>query len=312
MSETKALRRRESVLRVDGASTGVVEETMKKEPAEKRPRPPAEGARAGDPFEEAIVQDEIRQRKHERWLSWSVGIGFAVVVLGTWEAVARARLIDPLFISDPVSVTRALIENLRSPSIWQDVWATASAATGGLILGALAGIPAGIAFHAFPAVRKGLNPFVVMFNSLPRPALAPIFILWFGLGAYAKLAVSVSLVFFVMLLNTFAGLTKVDPDIDQLARSLGMSRWQRFRYVDLMSALPTIVAGLRLSAVYSVLGVVVAEIVASYHGLGQRLTVDTNSMSIASAFSILFIMTVVAMILDYGVSLLERIVTWQR
>jgi NitT/TauT family transport system permease protein len=151
-----------------------------------------------------------------------------------------------------------------------------------------------------------------MFNSLPRPALAPIFILWFGLGAYAKLAVSVSLVFFVMLLNTFAGLAKVDPDIDQLARSLGMSRWQRFRHVDLMSALPTIVAGLRLSAVYSVLGVVVAEIVASYHGLGQRLTVDTNSMSIASAFSILFIMTVVAMALDYGVSLLERLVGWQR
>jgi NitT/TauT family transport system permease protein len=265
-----------------------------------------------DPYEEAVVRDQARQKRRDLWISWVVGVGFGLVVLMTWEAVAMARLIDPLFISDPVSVTRALIENLRSPSIWQDIWATASAATGGLILGALVGIPAGIAFHAFPAVRRGLNPFVVMFNSLPRPALAPIFILWFGLGAYAKLAVSVSLVFFVMLLNTFAGLAKVDPDIDQLARSLGMSRWQRFRHVDLMSALPTIVAGLRLSAVYSVLGVVVAEIVASYHGLGQRLTVDTNSMSIASAFSILFIMTVVAMALDYGVSLLERLVGWQR
>lgn len=271
-----------------------------------------EDAQVPDPFEEIVIREQLRQKNRDFRISWLVGIGFGLVVLVAWEVVAMARLIDPLFISDPVSVTRALIENLRSPSIWRDIWATASAATGGLILGALTGIPAGIAFHAFPAVRRGLNPFVVMFNSLPRPALAPIFILWFGLGAYAKLAVSVSLVFFVMLLNTFAGLAKVDPDIDQLARSLGMSRWQRFRHVGLMSALPTIVAGLRLSAVYSVLGVVVAEIVASYHGLGQRLTVDTNSMSIASAFSILFIMTVVAMALDYGVSLLERLVGWQR
>ena len=210
-----------------------------------------------------------------------------------------------------MSVGKALIANLATPSIWKDAWATASTATGGLVLGAIVGIPAGIAFHAFPALRRGLNPFVVMFNSLPRPALAPIFILWFGLGAYAKLAVSFSLVFFVMLLNTLAGLAKVDPDIDQLARSLGMSGWRRFRHIDLMSALPSIIAGLRLSAVYSVLGVVVAEIVASYHGLGQRLTIDTNSMAIASAFSILFIMTVVAIVLDYGVSLLERIVKWQ-
>ena len=264
-----------------------------------------------DSFEQAIIRDQIRGRKRELWLSWTVRLTFAAAVLGAWALVARARLIDPLFISDPVGVAKALFANFADPSIWEDIWATASAAAGGLILGALTGIPAGIAFHTFPVVRRGLNPFVVMFNSLPRPALAPIFILWFGMGAYAKLAVSISLVFFVMLLNTFAGLAKVDPDIDQLARSLGMSRWQRFRHVDLMSALPTVIAGLRLSAVYSVLGVVVAEIVASYHGLGQRLTVDTNSMAIASAFAILFIMTVVAMILDYGVSLLERVVTWQ-
>lgn len=276
-----------------------------------RPTSPAAAESPGKGFEQEVIDEQARRHTRERWLSWVVGVTFAVAFIGGWEAVARARVIDPLFISDPVSVAKALVVNLGDPSIWKDVWATASTATGGLILGALAGIPAGIAFHALPALRRGLNPFVVMFNSLPRPALAPIFILWFGLGAYAKLAVSFSLVFFVMLLNTMAGLAKVDADIDQLARSLGMSGWRRFRHIDLMSALPSIIAGLRLSAVYSVLGVVVAEIVASYHGLGQRLTVDTNSMAIASAFSILFIMTVVAILLDYGVSLLERIVKWQ-
>jgi len=284
---------------------------MKNGLAVDQDRVPAGGVLAADPFEEAIVQDEIRKTKREFRLAWSVRIAFATVFLLAWEAVAQARLIDPLFISDPVSVAKALIANLSSGAVWTDIAATASTAAGGLLIGAATGIPAGIAFHAFPSIRRGLNPFVVMFNSLPRPALAPIFILWFGLGAYAKLAVSVSLVFFVMLLNTFAGLQKVDPDIDQLARSLGMSRWQRFRFVDLMSALPSVVAGLRLSAVYSVLGVVVAEIVASYHGLGQRLTIDTNTLSIASAFSILFIMTLVAMLLDFGVSLLERAVSWQ-
>ncbi|MFO1308676.1 MAG: ABC transporter permease [Burkholderiales bacterium] len=281
------------------------------DPAPVRPTPASSAEASGKGFEKEVVDEQLAHQKRERWLSWAIGLAFALVFLGGWEAIARARLIDPLFISDPVSVGKALIANLATPSIWKDAWATASTATGGLVLGAIVGIPAGIAFHAFPALRRGLSPFVVIFNSLPRPALAPIFILWFGLGAYAKLAVSFSLVFFVMLLNTLAGLAKVDPDIDQLARSLGMSGWRRFRHIDLMSALPSIIAGLRLSAVYSVLGVVVAEIVASYHGLGQRLTIDTNSMAIASAFSILFIMTVVAMVLDYGVSLLERIVQWQ-
>ena len=268
------------------------------DPAPVRPTPASSAEASGKGFEQEVVDEQLAHQKRERWLSWAIGLAFAVVFLGGWEAIARARLIDPLFISDPVSVAKALIANLASPSIWKDARATASTPTGGLALGAIVGIPAGIAFHAFPALRRGLNPFVVMFNSLPRPALAPIFILWFGLGAYAKLAVSFSLVFFVMLLNTLAGLAKVDPDIDQLARSLGMSGWRRFRHIDLMSALPSIIAGLRLSAVYSVLGVVVAEIVASYHGLGQRLAIGTNSMAIASAFSILFIMTVVAIVLD--------------
>ena len=269
------------------------------------------GADPDNSFDEGVIQDELQRARREVMGSWAVRVIFAAIVLGGWEFVALAKLIDPIFISDPISVAKAVVENLSQPSVWVDIWATASAAAGGLILGSLAGIPAGILFHTFPVVRRGLNPFTVMFNSLPRPALAPIFLLWFGLGLYAKLAVSISLVFFVMLLNTYAGLQNVDHDIDQLARSLGMSKWQRFRHIDLMSALPSVITGLRLSAVYSVLGVVVAEIVASYHGLGKELTVDTNSIAIASAFAILIFMTLVAMVLDYGVSLLERFVTWQ-
>lgn len=158
--------------------------------------------------------------------------------------------------------------------------------------------------------ERKIKDTLTIFNAFPRPALAPIFILWFGLGALPKITVAVTIVFFVLVLNTMAGIGSVGADVAFLSRALGMTSWQRFRLVELPHAMPTIVAGLRLGAVYAVLGVVVSEIVAANEGLGQLLVQYTNQFSIAELFAVLALMAALAIVLDFGISLIQRRMSW--
>ncbi|MHB1786536.1 MAG: ABC transporter permease [Acidimicrobiales bacterium] len=253
-----------------------------------------------------------RQRKRRRDTTWVVIISvFALgAFVGAWEAVHASGLIKPIFVSDPISVAKAFWYFMTTASSWTDIWSTFEASLGGLIIGGALGIACGIVFAHVPVLRRAMNPYLTLFNALPRPALAPIFILWFGLGEIPKIAVAVSIVFFVLLINTMAGLSSVDPDIAFLARSLTMTRWQRFHMVELPHAAPAIVAGLRLGAVYSVLGVVVSEIVAANHGLGQVLVKDTNEFAIPASFAALATMALLATILDLGVRAIQKRFSW--
>ena len=178
----------------------------------------------------------------------------------------------------------------------------------GLTVGAVLGILSGVTFSRSPVIERAAGPFLTLVNSLPRPAFAPIFILWFGLGFGPKALVAASVVFFVLLTNTATALRGIDHDVDQLARSLSMTPVQRFVKVEMPTALPSIVGALRLGAVYSVLGAVVSEMVGAYTGLGQRLVVLTNNFQVAESFAVLLAMGLLSMSLDYAISGLQRLV----
>jgi NitT/TauT family transport system permease protein len=263
-----------------------------------------------DAFDARIIAERTAKYRRDTRTVVAISAGLLVVVLGAWEIVHATGLVKPIFISDPVSVARAIGRLLVSADFWKAVGATFIASFWGLVLGAVLGILSGIAMAHSEVLRRALQPYLTIFNALPRPALAPIFILWFGLGAAPKIVVGATIVFFVLLANTMAGIRSANADIGFLARSLGMSRWQMFRLVELPQAMPAIVAGLRLGAVYSVLGVVVSEIVAAYEGLGQLLVQYTNQFAIAESFAVLAFTAMLALVLDFAVSLLQRLVTW--
>lgn len=265
-----------------------------------------------DKFCEAILSERRQQRRSVVVRSWLIRVAFMVLFVGTWQFVAWAEIIDPVFISTPAETASVLWGRLVDGSLWEHVWDTFVAAIFGLVLGSLMGIGAGILLAYTPVLHRGMKPFLTTFNALPRPALAPIFILWFGIGTSAKVSVAVTIVFFVLLLNTLAGMSAKQDDFVLLAKSLGMSPVQRFLEIDLPHALPSIVAGLRLGAVYSVLGVVVAEIIASKRGLGQLLVRDSNNFDIAGSFGILLVMALLAAVLDFAISLAQRrFVYWE-
>jgi NitT/TauT family transport system permease protein len=180
-------------------------------------------------------------------------------------------------------------------------------------VGSIAGIACGLALAFFPRVEEVVRPVITILNSMPRVALAPLFILWWGLGVTAKTFVGISLVFFILLLNTQASIRHTDPDLLSLSRILRHSKWRVFRNVYWPAAVPTIFAGLRLASVYALLGVVTCEMVASEHGLGQQMSLLSNTFNVGGAFAILIVLALISLLITALMSLLERrLLRWQK
>jgi len=260
----------------------------------------------------ALVNDRSKQRRVLITWSWVIRVVVLVAILGSWQLAATTGFVSKSLASEPTQVAQYLVHALPTEVFWSNVWATFEAVLIGLALGATIGITLGIVFYEVAVIKRGLDPFVSFINALPRPALAPVFLLWFGLGVGAKIAVSISIVVFVLLLNTLAGLRSTSDDLLFLADSLSMTRLQRLWFIQLPSATPSVVAGLRLGAVYSVLGVVVSELVAAYAGLGQLLVTETNKFDLGGAFGILLVIGLLAMLLDGVISLIEKRVAWDK
>lgn len=263
--------------------------------------------------DDTILAERRRSRIKREFGVWALRIGVLAAFVFTWAYVTKQGIMDPTLVSTPDAVGTSFIKQLADSTFWVDVSATFSGAMAGLVSGAILGILAGVIFARVEVLHIAARPFLTLMNSLPRPALAPIFILWFGLGFGPKALVAFSVVFFVLMTSTMGALQSIDHDIKQLTKSLGMSPRQRFFKIELPSALPSIVGGLRLGAVYSVLGAVVSEMVGAYTGLGQRLVVVTNNFQVSETFAILLAMGLLSMVLDLSISGLQKLVTkWTR
>ncbi|HVA06908.1 MAG TPA: ABC transporter permease [Acidimicrobiales bacterium] len=260
-------------------------------------------------MEALCVEVEKAWRREEESATqkvWAIRVLVIVVVLALWELAADQRWADPLLISKPTAVAAYLLDAVKSVGLWQDVGSTFFAALIGVSLGSALGIAAAIVLCLMPLTYRALTFFVTFFNALPRPALAPLFLVWFGLGLWGKIAVSITAVAFVLFYTTVAGIQSVEPDLLMLANSLRMKTWQRLRHVVIPSAAPSIIAGLRLGTALGILGVVVSEMVASYSGLGQRLVQNTNQFNIAGTFGVLIILGGLAVVIDIGMARIEQ------
>jgi NitT/TauT family transport system permease protein len=230
-----------------------------------------------------------------------------VVFFLLWELVSDRKWIDPLFIGSPSKIFQYLYtamfvdQSLFKEAGWT-LWATAAA----FVLGSVSGIAFGLLFVVWPPVERFFDPLFSALNALPRIALAPLFILWFGLGSSSKIALGFSLTFFIVLSSTVAGARSVDSDWLILSRMLGASRAKMFFKVTLVSAVPTIFAGLRLGLIYALLGVIGGEIIASQHGLGQMLTYLAGTFDTNGVFGVLFFLALLGVTLIKLMSVLEN------
>lgn len=242
---------------------------------------------------------------------WLIRLALLAVVLGSWQIVTITKVLDPTFVGEPSKIAVAFGKLFFTRVVTRDLPTTLNETIVGFIIGAVSGITVGFMLSRFQVVNQAVQPLLSAANSLPRVALAPLFIIWFGLGQPSKIALSVSLVFFILLANTMAGLTSADRDLLLLARSLGASEYQRLRLFVLPAAVPTLVAGLELGLVYSFLGAVTGEIIGGSHGLGVVLAYTANTFDTNKFFAVLLLLAIVTTVMTAALRLLgRRILRW--
>lgn len=237
---------------------------------------------------------------------WLWRLVFVLVVGGLWEAAARQGHLNPILIGSPVGIVRFLLDGLfGNQELIEHLVTTLMSTLAAFLLGSLAGILVGLLFVSYPAVEHFLEPLFAGLNALPRIALAPLFLLWFGLGVASKIALGFSLTFFIVLSSTVAGARGVNADHLVLARTLGASTTQVFARITLPGAVPTIFAGLRLGLIYALLGVIGGEIIAAQRGLGQFLSFLAGTFQTNGVFAVLLLLSLVGTALTWLMSAME-------
>jgi NitT/TauT family transport system permease protein len=235
-----------------------------------------------------------------------------VAAVVAWYLVGRLGIVDVFYISDPQSVYDYLVENIRNGVIKPHLLSTLSATVIGFLIGSVSGILVGLILALLPHVSDVLDPYISALNSLPRIALAPLMVVFFGITQSAKIALAVSLVFFILLLNARAGVKSVDRDILFLARSSDIGPVQMFWKVLLPTAIPSIFAGLRLGLIYALLGVVSSEMIVAREGLGQLILLYSGTFQMAGVYGILIVLAVLATVFNVMLGWIEkRLLRWQ-
>jgi NitT/TauT family transport system permease protein len=240
---------------------------------------------------------------------WQMLLG--VAILFVWQGVS-GRLVDDFFISNPLKVGQRLWEWIANGSIFLHLWATVYATVVGFAIGAILGAALGLWLGVSVFASRLLNPYLSALNALPKVALAPLFVLWFGLGIESKIALAAVLVLFLVFLNTFAGVRQVDQDLIDMARLMRAGRFQVLRKVILPSTLSWLFAGLRVSVPYALIGAVLGEMIASNRGLGYLVQYSGAQFDTAGVFAVLIVIAALAMALNLLVDLVQnRMERWR-
>ena len=230
---------------------------------------------------------------------------FFVGVLVFWE-ILSGPVIDPFFVSAPIKIIGSwLRETIYGNMIFHAEF-TLIEALGGYLLGTMGGILCAFLLAYFPSLFRMLQPFIVGFYGVPRIAMAPLFIMWFGIGFISKVAVATLIVFFVNFINTSAGIRNVSQDLLNAVSVMGANPFQKMWKIQLPSAMPFIMAGLRVSVPSCMIGAIVGEFISSNRGVGFMIIDSQSEWDIAGVFAAIFTIFLMVLCLNAVVSLMER------
>ena len=260
-------------------------------------------------YESALLEREATRARaaarHERWrvIGWQVGL--LVLLLVAWS-LASGRLVDRLFLSDPVSVARAFWRLIARGTLWFHLRFTLTETLAGYVTGAALGLLGALAVSLTRAGEPILRPFVLLAWATPKIALAPLVIIWFGIGILPKIVLAATFVFFVVFLSTVAGLATVSPDLVAVVRVMGASRATIFRKVSVPSAMPFIVTALRLTIPAALIGAIIGEFISSNRGIGYLINAASSRYNTAEVFAGILSLLVLVLVMNAAVGALER------
>jgi NitT/TauT family transport system permease protein len=241
----------------------------------------------------------------------------AVVALAIWHVLTTVPvfgriLLPPFFFSTPADVGSQIVKWFSTGTIWKHLFITLWESILAFAIGSVLGVLVGFWFARQPRIAAIFDPYVKMVNALPRVVLAPIFTLWLGLGIWSKVALGVTLVFFIVFFNVYQGVKEVSPTVLANARMLGMNEKQLMRHVYWPSALSWMFSSLHTSVGFAVVGAVVGEYLGAAAGLGYLIQQAEGVFDVAGVFAGMFILAVFVVIIDWIVTLVERrLLVWR-
>ncbi|WP_043004256.1 ABC transporter permease [Comamonas testosteroni] len=236
------------------------------------------------------------------WLSASL----LIAVIAMWEMAARLLGLSALVLPAPSAVALSLWSGLASGYFWPHLWATLQALLLGLLIGSAVGLLSGMALAESELLERVLKPYVVVSQVVPKLALAPLFVLWFGFGMLPTVLITALICFFPLMENTLTGLRQVDAQRLQLFRMLGATRLQTLLRLKLPTGLPAILAGLRVAVVLALVGAVVAEFMGASQGLGAVVIAAQGMMDTTLMFAALVLIAAMGLLLYQACLVLER------
>lgn len=246
-----------------------------------------------------------------KWMIFIARILVGVALIGFWH-VSSGWLIDKLFVSSPGAVSIRLWKWLIDGTLWNNLSITLKATAYGFAIGSAVGFALGLLFGRYRAVAEIFDPYITALYSIPKIALAPLFIIWFGIGIESKVAVSASIVFFVVFLNTYAGVRDVNPIYMHAIKIMGGSELDVLRSVIVPSAASWVITGLKVSVPYALVGTVIGEFMSSNRGIGFLISQATGLFDTTSVFAGLVVLAVIGAIINQALAKLEaRLLRWR-
>ncbi|WP_198019391.1 ABC transporter permease [Paracoccus sp. J55] len=266
----------------------------------------------------SVAQDDVapRRRNQTRYLIgqflWNMIPPMTfVAIVGLWAVSVKAFQVPSYLLPAPDAVFRLLIA--EAPMLWANTKVTLLEILLGFGLTILLAIPLGLVIALSPLAKQVLYPPAMLLQLVPKIAMAPLFLVWFGFGIESKVILTLLMTFFPLLISSISGFQILDTRLLYLTRSMGANTWQTFRYLRVPAALPVIFSGVKTSATIAATAAIVAEFVGANEGLGYVLLRGTSTMNMELTFAVLVILTVIGLAINYAVELTEwALAPWQR
>ncbi|MEV5202437.1 ABC transporter permease [Streptomyces sp. NPDC053720] len=257
-----------------------------------------------------------RAARNRKYLVTASRVAVLLAVVGLWEWLARTAVIDPFNFSMPSriwdQIRTWIVEGTAQGSLWEQIWYTLYEALLGWVIGVIAGVLLGIALGRVRFAADVLGPYIKVLNALPRIVLAPIFLIWFGLGPASKVASAVVLVFFPVFFNAFQGAREVDRNLVANSRILGAGNRQVTLQVVVPSATSWIFTSLHVSFGFALIGAIVGEYIGATKGLGLLVAASQGTFNAAGVYAAMVILAIVALLAEGLLTFLEkRLFRWK-
>lgn len=271
------------------------------------------GAVEGSSGDRSVGVPPVPTRSVARIKQALLSVALGVVILVGLQALVSSGAVSDLVLPTPTSVLRAIIKGYGSGQLTVATGSTLLATILGFVVAAVVGVFLAAVLDAAKPVNRVLLPYIVAFQALPKIAVAPLVVLWLGFGITGKTFVVIIVCFFPILVNTMEGLQVRDHELTELFDSYGASRVQRFVFLKLPNAVPSMMAGFDIGILFALIGTVTAEFVGSKNGLGYLLLQEQANFNVPGMFAALVVLTIIGVVLHGLVRLMERYVSfWAR